>query len=143
MPITRRRRANPPDEPENNNHLADQTSSAAESLAAEPASAPAVDGDDADGLAIEHTEEISVGKLECGVVIGRKASWTRIPDRLNGKRERVGIEWQRFLDVEGEDDFDSRRLLRTQIIEKLRCELGVAVAHDGNRYEVRNLPSHV
>src|SRR5438270_1170345 len=58
MPITRRRRANPPDEPENNNHLADQTSSAAESLAAEPASAPAVDGDDADGLAIEHTEEM-------------------------------------------------------------------------------------
>lgn len=34
MPITRRRRANPPDQPENNNHLADQTEHAAESLAA-------------------------------------------------------------------------------------------------------------
>jgi hypothetical protein len=35
MPITRRRRANPPDQPENNNHLADQTENAAEVLAAE------------------------------------------------------------------------------------------------------------
>ncbi len=28
MPITRRRRANPPDQPENNNHLAEQTENA-------------------------------------------------------------------------------------------------------------------
>src|SRR5947209_18963748 len=30
MPITRRRRANPPDEPENNNHVGEQTENAAE-----------------------------------------------------------------------------------------------------------------
>lgn len=36
MPITRRKRANPPDQPEeNNNHLADQSENAAEALAAE------------------------------------------------------------------------------------------------------------
>lgn len=35
MPITRRRRANPPDQPENNNHLAEQSEAAAEALAAE------------------------------------------------------------------------------------------------------------
>jgi hypothetical protein len=35
MPITRRRRANPPDQPENNNHLADQAENAAEVSAAE------------------------------------------------------------------------------------------------------------
>jgi len=35
MPITRRRRANPPDQPENNNHLADQSESTPETLAAE------------------------------------------------------------------------------------------------------------
>ncbi|QBD81910.1 hypothetical protein EPA93_40420 [Ktedonosporobacter rubrisoli] len=36
MPITRRRRANPPDQPENNNHQSvDQTENAAEALAAE------------------------------------------------------------------------------------------------------------
>jgi hypothetical protein len=49
MPITRRRRANPPDQPENNNnHFADQTNDAAESLAtehAEQASTTSVDGD--------------------------------------------------------------------------------------------------
>src|SRR6266581_3997654 len=58
-------------------------------------------------VGIQHTEEVSAGKLECSVVIGREASWTRVSDRFNGKRKRVGIERQRFLDVEREDDFDS------------------------------------
>src|SRR5438128_945945 len=35
MPITRRRRANPPDEPENNNHAGEQTENAAEALKTE------------------------------------------------------------------------------------------------------------
>ncbi len=35
MPVTRRRRANPPDQPENNNHLVDQLENATETLAAE------------------------------------------------------------------------------------------------------------
>jgi hypothetical protein len=35
MPITRRRRPNPPDQPENNNHLADQSESTPETLATE------------------------------------------------------------------------------------------------------------
>ncbi|MBA2286937.1 MAG: hypothetical protein H0W02_15805 [Ktedonobacteraceae bacterium] len=41
MPITRRKRANPPDQPENNNHLAEQSEGAAEALAAEQEQAPA------------------------------------------------------------------------------------------------------
>lgn len=41
MPITRRRRANPPEQPENNNHLAEQSEQAVEVLAAEPLSATA------------------------------------------------------------------------------------------------------
>src|SRR5436305_8709842 len=35
MPITRRRRANPPDEPENNNHVEEQTENGAEALITE------------------------------------------------------------------------------------------------------------
>ncbi|MBV9231301.1 MAG: hypothetical protein JOZ18_18460 [Chloroflexi bacterium] len=38
MPITRRRRANPPDQPENNNHLADQTENTEETLNPEQSS---------------------------------------------------------------------------------------------------------
>lgn len=41
MPITRRRRANPPDQPENNNQLAEQTENGAEAVAPErPADTP-------------------------------------------------------------------------------------------------------
>lgn len=47
MPITRRRRANPPDQPENNNHVADQTENTAEQpLSTEPPPAP-VEGEPA------------------------------------------------------------------------------------------------
>jgi hypothetical protein len=41
MPITRRKRANPPDQPENNNHQAEQSEAAAEALAVEQGQAPA------------------------------------------------------------------------------------------------------
>lgn len=58
MPITRRRRANPPDQPENNNHLADQTENAAEGLAAESAPASPPDGNETEMPAIEHTEDM-------------------------------------------------------------------------------------
>jgi len=45
MPITRRRRANPPDQPEgNNNHLADAAEQGAEPLAVEPPSPTHVEG---------------------------------------------------------------------------------------------------
>jgi hypothetical protein len=47
MPITRRRRANPPDQPENNNHLADQSESTPETLAAEEAPILSMDGEQA------------------------------------------------------------------------------------------------
>ena len=57
MPITRRRRANPPDQPENNNHLADQTENAAEGLAAESAPAAPPDEDETGMPAIEQTED--------------------------------------------------------------------------------------
>jgi len=58
MPITRRRRGNPPDQPENNNHLADQTENAAEALAAESAPAESSDGSEAENSAVEHTEDM-------------------------------------------------------------------------------------
>jgi hypothetical protein len=64
MPITRRRRANPPDQPEdNNNHVADQTESAAESLAEEQTptlSQPvqAIDGTTINPPAPEGTESV-------------------------------------------------------------------------------------
>ncbi len=40
MPISRRRRANPPEQPENNNHLADQLENATEAFVAEQSSEP-------------------------------------------------------------------------------------------------------
>jgi len=45
MPITRRKRANPPDEPENNNHSAEQTENAAASLSTEQALTAPVEED--------------------------------------------------------------------------------------------------
>ena len=53
MPITRRRRPNP-DQPENNNHLADQTEAAVESLTAEQAPATPVERENTGGT--EHPE---------------------------------------------------------------------------------------
>lgn len=47
MPITRRKRANPPDQPENNNHNAEQTESAVEALASAQAPTGPVEGDNA------------------------------------------------------------------------------------------------
>ena len=45
MPITRRRRANPPDEPENNNHVEEQTENRAQALTAEQALTGQVEGE--------------------------------------------------------------------------------------------------
>jgi len=53
MPITRRRRANPPDQPEDNNHLSDQPQSDSETLAAEQAPI-SMDGGRADVPLHEH-----------------------------------------------------------------------------------------
>lgn len=53
MPITRRRRANPPDQPEDNNHLSDQPQSGSETLAAEQAPI-SMDGGRADAPLHEH-----------------------------------------------------------------------------------------
>jgi len=47
MPITRRKRANPPDQPENNNHNAEQTENAVEALVAAQAPTGPVEGDNA------------------------------------------------------------------------------------------------
>jgi hypothetical protein len=47
MPITRRKRANPPDQPESNNHLADQTENSVESLDGEQASTTPENGEQA------------------------------------------------------------------------------------------------
>src|SRR5260370_40750520 len=48
MPITRRRRANPPDQPEDNNHSSDQPENIQETLATEQAPITPLDGEHAD-----------------------------------------------------------------------------------------------
>jgi hypothetical protein len=48
MPITRRRRANPPDQPEDNNHLSDQPESSPETLDTEQAPILSADGEHTD-----------------------------------------------------------------------------------------------
>jgi hypothetical protein len=45
MPITRRRRANPPDEPENNNHVEEQTENGAQALTTEQTLTGQVEGE--------------------------------------------------------------------------------------------------
>jgi len=47
MPITRRRRANPPDQPEDNNHSSDQSENIQETLATEQAPIAPLDGEHA------------------------------------------------------------------------------------------------
>lgn len=56
MPITRRRRANQPDQPENNNHAADQTESATESLATEQTPTQEMPPPDAESTSTPTTE---------------------------------------------------------------------------------------
>ena len=61
MPITRRRRANPPDQPEDNNHLADQTEGTPESLDAdEQAPAQSMDGEHTGAPLNEHMDNTYV-----------------------------------------------------------------------------------
>jgi hypothetical protein len=57
MPITRRRRANPPDQPENNNHIAEQTELAAASPATEQDSDTPVKGGEAIGTDVPVTNQ--------------------------------------------------------------------------------------
>src|SRR6266581_8675765 len=52
MPITRRRRANPPDEPENNNHVGEQTENAAEALKTEQPLTGQVEGETGTGAPV-------------------------------------------------------------------------------------------
>ena len=60
MPITRRRRANPPDQPEDNNHLPDQPENIQETLDTEQAPIPSRDGERPDAPLNEHTGNTSV-----------------------------------------------------------------------------------
>jgi hypothetical protein len=55
MPITRRRRANPPDQPEDNNHSSDQSENTEETLASEQAPIVPLDGEHADAQLNERT----------------------------------------------------------------------------------------
>ena len=57
MPITRRRRANPPDQPENNNHLAEQTELAAAPSTTEQDSDTPVGGGEATGTDVPVTNQ--------------------------------------------------------------------------------------
>ncbi len=55
MPITRRRRANPPDQPEDNNHSSNQPENIQEPLASEQASPASLDGERANTPSNEQT----------------------------------------------------------------------------------------
>lgn len=66
MPITRRRRANPPDQPEDNNHLADQTENSTESLAIEQTPTPPMDGENTGTPLNEHIEHTPVPPFPTG-----------------------------------------------------------------------------
>jgi hypothetical protein len=66
MPITRRRRANPPDQPEDNNHLADQTENSTESLAIEQTPTPPTDGENTGTPLNEHIEHTPVPPFPTG-----------------------------------------------------------------------------
>jgi hypothetical protein len=66
MPITRRRRANPPDQPEDNNHLADQTENSTESLAIEQTPTPLTDGENTGTPLNEHIEHTPVPPFPTG-----------------------------------------------------------------------------
>jgi hypothetical protein len=55
MPITRRRRANPPDQPEDNNHSSHQPESTPETLATGQTPIVSLDGEHADAQLNEHT----------------------------------------------------------------------------------------
>ena len=60
MPVTRRRRANQPDQPEDNNHLADQAEGIPESLTPGEAPGLSMDGEKADAPLNEHMENTPV-----------------------------------------------------------------------------------
>ncbi len=92
MPITRRRRANPPDQPENNNHLADQTTDAAEALAAEHTEQTPtmpMDGDSDHAQAAERQENISL------------PPFTPLPSVSNGDRGGAGERQDYTSPIEG------------------------------------------
>src|SRR5256885_4886478 len=83
MPITRRRRANPPDEPENNNHVGEQTENAAEALKTEQPLTGQVEGETGTGAPVtdytvtprseEHTSELqSPCNLVCRLLLEKK-----------------------------------------------------------------------
>jgi len=104
MPITRRRRANPPDQPENNNHLADQTTDAAESLAAEHAEqAPttSVDGDSGNVHVTEGPETTSL------------PPFAPLPPVSNGDRGGIGERSDYTPPIEG-----GRRTARGELFRR-------------------------
>jgi hypothetical protein len=85
MPITRRRRANPPDQPENNNHLADQTEGNAESLTPEQASALSMDGENT-GIPLENPPLPSLGTSQPPVSNGDRAERPDYTPPIEGGR---------------------------------------------------------
>jgi len=104
MPITRRKRANPPDQPENNNHFADQTNDAAESLAAEQAEqAPttSVDGDSGNVHVTEGPENTSL------------PPFAPLPPVSNGDRGGVGERPDYMPPIEG-----GRRTARGELFRR-------------------------
>lgn len=104
MPITRRRRANPPDQPEENNHLADQTNNAAESLAdeqAEQAPTTSVDGDSDNAYAAERQENPTL------------PPFAPLPPVSNGDRGGVGERLDYTPPIEG-----GRRTARGELFRR-------------------------
>ena len=105
MPITRRRRANPPDQPENNNnHFADQTNDAAETLAVErPERAPttSADGDSGNLFATERAENTPL------------PPFTPLPPVANGDRGGIGERPDYMPPIEG-----GRRTARGELFRR-------------------------
>ncbi len=92
MPITRRRRANPPDQPENNNHFEDQTNNVAESLAAEQVEQAPATSEDGDSGSVHATERPENTPLP---------PFSPLPPVSNGDRGGVGERPEYMPPIEG------------------------------------------
>ena len=99
MPITRRRRANPPDQPEDNNHSSDQPENIQETLATEQAPIVPLDGEHADAALNEqagttHSSPTS-SQHQAGSNGDRNDRQDHLPTIEGGKRTARGELFRR------------------------------------------------
>ncbi len=70
MPITRRKRANPPDQPEDNNHSSAQPENTPETLATGQTPITSLDGEHADAQLNDHTGSTNASPHEISLPLG-------------------------------------------------------------------------